>query len=112
MKIRLIGELDYDLLKLGLYAGKVIDATPDKASTVGGLHFNYNGYCCSIWPENYTTDLRLVSPSMTVFVHHNGYIKKAVVVKVKSDPYLPIVVRFIDEWSGSDSVNTSDILDR
>lgn len=112
MKIRLRGDLDSDLIRLGLYPGKVVNATADVTSTVGCMHFRIGSDECSVWPENYTTDMTLVEASMTVYVRHNGYIKQAVVTRILPHPIQPVGVRFIGDWSGFDCVNNSDILDR
>jgi len=57
MKIKLTGELDHELISIGLIAGDIIEATPDPHSTVGCMHFEVRlkqiTCNCSIWPENY-----------------------------------------------------------
>ncbi len=55
--IKLKGELEHDLLSLGLMPGDEVNANPDPISKVGGMHFTVNkygyGHNCSVWPENY-----------------------------------------------------------
>ena len=57
VEIMLKGELDGELLSLGLKAGDRLTAEVDPLSTVGCLHFtqhkNGNTYQCSVWPQNY-----------------------------------------------------------
>lgn len=56
-KIKLKGNLDSDLIKLGLKEGDIIIAFPDSISTVGAMNFErvYNGFTqnCVVWPQNY-----------------------------------------------------------
>ena len=60
MSIKLKGNLEFDLVAIGLEPGMIIDEDPDKNSTSGVVHFDvrFKGYTynCSVWPENY--DLR------------------------------------------------------
>ncbi|HPI43695.1 MAG TPA: hypothetical protein PLH91_00555 [Tenuifilaceae bacterium] len=55
--IKLKGELDFDLKKLGLMAGQTVFASPCKHSNMGVMNFevSYNGFTqdCCVWPENY-----------------------------------------------------------
>lgn len=57
MIIKLIGELEHDLISLGLKPGTEISAIKDPVSKVGCVHFTVNkfGYAhyCSVWPDNY-----------------------------------------------------------
>jgi len=57
MIIRLKGELETELLGLGIKPGDIINAIPDPVSKVGAMHFDVykQGYFheCVVWPENY-----------------------------------------------------------
>jgi hypothetical protein len=57
MSIKLKGKLEWDLRRIGLMPGMIIEADPDTASTSGVVHFeiHFKGttYNCSVWPENY-----------------------------------------------------------
>ena len=57
MIIKLKGDLEPDLLGLGLKPGDEIKATPCKVSKVGAMHFDRmkagTTMACSVWPENY-----------------------------------------------------------
>ncbi len=56
-KIKLKGNLDFDLKKIGLKSGDEVFATPVFNSKVGAMYFQsvYNGFSCNcvVWPENY-----------------------------------------------------------
>ncbi|SHE56965.1 hypothetical protein [Dysgonomonas macrotermitis] len=55
--IKLKGELDYELTRLGLKSGDEIAShtKPGKVNGVVNFDVNFEGwkYACSVWPENY-----------------------------------------------------------
>lgn len=55
--IKLKGELDYELTRLGLKAGDEIPdhTAPGKVNGVISFDFHFGGwrYSCSVWPDNY-----------------------------------------------------------
>ena len=57
MVVKLKGELDFELQKLGLKEGDIIDVVPQVGSKVGAMNFTryYNGFRmeCVVWPVNY-----------------------------------------------------------
>jgi hypothetical protein len=57
MKIRLKGELDWELTRIGLKVDEEVEATPDRVGKTGAMYFDiyYRGwkYECVVWPENY-----------------------------------------------------------
>jgi len=57
MKIRLKGNLDWELTRIGLAEGDEIDNIPDKVGKTGAVYFDkyYRSYKyeCVVWPENY-----------------------------------------------------------
>lgn len=57
MKIKLIGDLDFDLTRIGLKDGSIVDAFPSTGSKSGQLYFKvYRSDVdqdCVVWPENY-----------------------------------------------------------
>ncbi len=56
-KIQLIGDLDFDLIVLGLKSGDIVWASSSPQRTTGAMYFErtYNGHTidCVVWPENY-----------------------------------------------------------
>lgn len=56
IKIQLIGDLDFDLIMLGLKSGDIVWASSTNKIT-GAMYFErtYNGQTidCVVWPENY-----------------------------------------------------------
>jgi ACT domain-containing protein len=57
MKIKLKGDLDSELIAIGLKPGDIIEATADPVSKVGAMHFDVHHhstkYSCVVWPVNY-----------------------------------------------------------
>lgn len=57
MVIKLKGELDRELISLGLMAGDIIHNTsnvqPNNAVNFTITHCSGVDYCCAVWPENY-----------------------------------------------------------
>lgn len=57
MKIKLKGNLDYELTRIGLAEGDEIEATPDRVGKTGAVYFQkyHRGtkYDCVAWPDNY-----------------------------------------------------------
>jgi hypothetical protein len=58
MIIKLKGELDFDLTRIGLKPGDIIkNASLDSVSLMGAVNFSqgYQGmyYDCVVWPEDY-----------------------------------------------------------
>jgi hypothetical protein len=55
--IKLKGNLDFELTRLGLESGQIVDATPDIMSKKGAMHFTRHkfnmSFNCTVWPENY-----------------------------------------------------------
>lgn len=55
--IKLKGDLDMDLTRIGLEPGQIIEALPDSMSKKGAMHFTrYKfdmSFNCTVWPENY-----------------------------------------------------------
>lgn len=107
MKIKLKGELDYELLHLGLMPGSIVEATADSMSTVGCMHFDIGNCCCSVWPENYTDDLQYCEVGMSVSVMHDGAVKRGVIVRIISDL---VHVALINEPKGRVQVSAAEIL--
>ena len=57
MKIKLIGDLDFELIGLGIKAGDIVNAVSSEGSKSGQLYFNTHipgsTQNCVVWPENY-----------------------------------------------------------
>jgi hypothetical protein len=51
--IKLTGNLDLDLLRIGYKEGDIVTAYPDLQSKVGAMYFTKGPYDCVVWPENY-----------------------------------------------------------
>jgi len=57
MKIKLIGDLDFELTRFGIKAGDTPDAVTSEGSKSGQLYFTIHipgsSQECVVWPENY-----------------------------------------------------------
>jgi len=57
MKIKLKGDLDSELIAIGLKPGDIVEANPTKGSNPSAMYFDrfYRGtqYNCVVWPANY-----------------------------------------------------------
>jgi hypothetical protein len=58
MIIKLKGELDFDLIRIGLKPGDIIkNAIPDRISKMGAVNFTHQyermNFDCVVWPEDY-----------------------------------------------------------
>lgn len=55
--IKLKGQLDSELLSIGLKEGDIVHADPDTFGKKGAMYFNklHNGFThsCVVWPDNY-----------------------------------------------------------
>jgi len=57
MKIKLIGDLGYELTTFGIKSGDIVDAVSSEGSKCGQMYFNMHiqgsTQQCVVWPENY-----------------------------------------------------------